>query len=85
MSNKKKKAYFAMVLLFVGVLFCFEFCYIKNDYSIKRENVESVINVKSEELFISSNILTKFTAFIVSSKEIIISQIRTVIFFFSIF
>ena len=31
MSNKKKKAYFAMVLLFVGVLFYFEFYYIKND------------------------------------------------------
>ena len=38
MSNKKKKAYFAMVLLFVGVLFCFEFCYIKNDLSAMNED-----------------------------------------------
>ena len=38
MSNKKKKASFAMVLLFVGVLFCFEFYYIKNDLSAMNED-----------------------------------------------
>ena len=39
MSNKKKKVSFAMVLLFVGVLFCFEFYYIKPFHLPKLKNI----------------------------------------------
>ena len=53
---------FLKYVVYAICIVLFVFCYIKTDYSIKRENVESVITVKSEELFTSSNILTKFTA-----------------------
>ena len=55
MSNKKKKASFAMVLLFVGVLFCFEFCYIKNDLSAMNEDNNNDIIAEGKSCLVYAN------------------------------
>ena len=44
MNNKKKKLCFVILLLFVGVLFSFEFYYIKNDLSVtNKDNNNDII------------------------------------------
>ena len=55
MSNKKKKVSFAMVLLFVGVLFCFEFYYIKNDLSAMNEDNNNDIIAEGKSCLVYDN------------------------------